>query len=176
MITIEQITEIGHFNQPHGIKGEINAVIHENVDIEALSCIILDIDGIYVPFFINGIRTRGSRSFLISVDGIDSEQKASLLAKKSIFALTGETIGTAEDNDACGFYAEDLIGFDIETEDGNFKGIVDDVDDSTENVLFVVKTDSGKTHLIPVADELITEIDTDRHLITVELPDGLLDI
>lgn len=176
MITTEQITEIGRFNQPHGIKGEINAVISEDVDIEELSCIILNIDGIFVPFFISGVRTRGIQSFLITVDGIDCEQKVALLANKAIYALSDEMTLSDSLEDADGFYAEDLIGFNIFSQDKEAIGTVVDVDDSTENVLFIVETAEGMTRMIPVADEFITEIDVDNHRIIMCLPEGLLDI
>jgi len=176
MINPEQITEIGSFNQPHGIKGELNAAIFENVAVEDLSCIILDIDGIFVPFFITGIRPRGARSYLVTVEGIDSEHDASAIANKRIYALKDEARQLLTDDNADGFYVEDLIGFGISTPDGTLNGTVADIDDSTENILFIVKADDGKTHLIPVADEFITEIDADNRQIIMALPDGLLDI
>ena len=40
----------------------------------------------------------------------------------------------------------------------------------------VVTAENGKTHLIPVADEMIVEIDADDKSIVVELPIGLLDL
>lgn len=176
MITENQITEIGRFNQPHGIKGEINAVISDGAELDDLSCIILDIDGIFVPFFISGVRQRGTHSFLIMIDGIDNEQKAASIANKPIYALSDEIRLTDDDFDEDGFYAEDFIGFEISTPDGELNGTIADIDDSTENVLFIVNADNGKTHLIPVADELITDIDIDNRHITVDLPSGLLEL
>lgn len=176
MISQEEITQIGYFNQPHGIKGELNAVITAEVDLEALSCIILDMDGIYVPFFIEGIRQRGSLSYLLTIDGIDGELKAASLSNKSIYALRDEVIEFSESGDAEGFYADDLIGYEIKSAEGMSIGTITDIDDATENVLFVVETPQEKTVLIPVADELITDIDPDARVVTVTLPDGLLDL
>ena len=175
MVTESQITEIGRLNQPHGIKGEINAVAYDGIELSELSCIILDVDGIFVPFFMSGIRRRGTQSYLITIEGIENEQKASSIANKTIFALSDE-VKQYTDNDEEGFYAEDFIGFRIISSDGELNGIVTDIDDSTENVLFIVKADSGKKHLIPVADEIITGIDIENRQLTVELPAGLLEI
>lgn len=177
MITKDQITEIGRLNQPHGIKGEINATFPFDIDINRLSCIILDIDGIFVPFYIVSNRTRGAQSRLIIIDGVDNEVRASSLSNKTIYALKEEVAPLVDDDDdADGFYAEDLIDYTITDTEGNLSGTITDIDDSTENVLFVVTTDSGRKHLIPVADELISDIDTENKHITVELPTGLLDI
>ena len=49
------------------------------------------------------------------------------------------------------------------------------VDQSTANALFVVETESGEV-LIPVAEEYITGIDHDRKIISLKLPEGLLDL
>lgn len=178
MITDSQITEIGRFNQPHGIKGEINVLIDDGVALEDLSCIILDMDGIYVPFFMSGLRRRGSMSYLVSIDGITDEQRAAVLANKTIYALSDEIVSDDdEENGEDGFYAEDFIGFTLLTGDGNFRGTITGIDDSTDNVLFIVTPDNdGREYLIPVADEFITDIDTDTRTVTVELPAGLLDI
>lgn len=176
MITIDQITEIGRFNQPHGIKGEINAVVFDGVDLAELSCVVLDIEGIYVPFFMSGLRQRGVNSYLVTIEGIENELKAASIANKVIYALRDEIADNDNENGEEGYYADDFIGFQIKSTDKALNGIVSDIDDSTDNVLFVVTAENGKTHLIPVADEMIVEIDADDKSIVVELPIGLLDL
>lgn len=176
MITENQISEIGRFNQPHGIKGELNAVVFDGAELEDLSCLILDIDGIFVPFFISGLRRRGTQSFLVSIDGIENEQQAAAIANKTIYALSDEIKEYENDFDEDGFYAEDLIGFKISTADGALSGKITDIDDATENVLLIVTADDGRTHLIPFADEIIADIEADTRHVTVELPEGLLEL
>ena len=51
MISKEQLIQIGHSLKPHGVKGEITMMLDIS-DISSLSCIIMCIDGIFVPFFI----------------------------------------------------------------------------------------------------------------------------
>ena len=50
------------------------------------------------------------------------------------------------------------------------------VDDSTANFLFVVETPGGKEMLIPVVDEFITDISPDDRVLTVDLPQGMLEM
>ncbi len=52
MIAAESLTEIGHFVKPHGINGELSAVIDRDIDIDSLRCIVVSIDGIFIPFFL----------------------------------------------------------------------------------------------------------------------------
>ena len=64
MIVESEISVIGRTLKPHGINGEIAATIDAPVNLDSLQCIILDIDGIYVPFFIRSYRYRGSEAVL----------------------------------------------------------------------------------------------------------------
>lgn len=179
MILKEQLTEIGRFGQPHGIKGELNATVDNDIDVKALRCIVCDIDGIFVPFFIASVRPRSATSLLLTIDGITNESEATLLQNKIIFALSEEIGDRGEDDadDGDGFYAEDIVGFTVSDTSGTLTGEIEDVDDSTDNVLFIVKTDaSPRPVLIPVAEELIEEIDPDKRHISFDLPEGFLEI
>lgn len=78
MILRTDITEAGVFNKPHGIKGEISATLDFDIDLSDVKCIVLDVEGIFVPFFIVSVRPKTSETVLITINGIDSEQKARL--------------------------------------------------------------------------------------------------
>ena len=129
-----------------------------------------------MPFFMSGLRQRGVNSYLVTIDGIENELKAASIANKVIYALRDEIADNDNENGEEGYYADDFIGFQIKSTDKALNGIVSDIDDSTDNVLFIVTAENGKTHLIPVADEMIVEIDADDKSIVVELPIGLLDL
>ncbi|EFA91877.1 hypothetical protein HMPREF0650_2050 [Hoylesella buccalis ATCC 35310] len=55
---------------------------------------------------------------------------------------------------------------------GQLIGTIESVDDSTENVLFELEGDT----LIPANEDLIQQIDAQNKEITIQLPDGLLDL
>ena len=50
------------------------------------------------------------------------------------------------------------------------------VDDSTINTLFELVTSDGNDLLLPASDELIVEVDTEQRQITMQLPEGLLEL
>ena len=87
MITESEIIEIGKLGKPHGINGEINAYIDDNVDIERLRRIVLEIDGIFVPFFLNDIRTKRVDTVIMNIDGVENEREASELTNHIIYSL-----------------------------------------------------------------------------------------
>ena len=168
MITRDEITLIGKFNKPHGINGEISATV--NVPLEVLdecSCIVCDIDGIFVPFFIDAIRTKSHESALITLDGIASEQEAMMVVNKDIYILEREQIAWAQDNEEVP--VEFFVNFKARI-NGTLTGTVAGLDDTTANVLLVIDLDNGSEVLIPAVDEFITSIDFDQKVVTFNIP------
>lgn len=176
MISDREIRVIGRFNKPHGINGELSMTLDDGLDVDlaALRCIVVKVDDINVPFFIDGVRPRGIGSVLVHIDGVTDEARAADFAMQPVYALRSD-FPDESDDDADGFYAEDLIGYRIEA-DGSDIGRISDVDESTDNALFVVETPGGDTRLIPVTDDFIIDIDSEERMISMSLPAGLLDI
>ena len=58
MIRLSEIAEVGRFNKPHGIKGEISVSINTDIDLNDVKCVIVPIDGIFVPFFLQTVRPK----------------------------------------------------------------------------------------------------------------------
>lgn len=176
MITREELIAIGHYNKPHGVVGEISATVDVDVDVlRALSCLVSDIDGIYVPFFVNGLRPKTADTVLLTIDGITSEQEAARLVNHDIFALKRDYRQESDDAMADGYPLDYFIGFDLVDNDGTRVGTICDVDEQTENAIFVVERD-GDEVMVPATDELIVEFDLDRKVITMDLPTGILEL
>ncbi|MDE6048682.1 MAG: ribosome maturation factor RimM [Paramuribaculum sp.] len=172
MIKPSEITEIGTFLKPHGIKGEIAAEIDLDAEeVTALSCIICEIDGIFVPFFIDSVRSKGRDTVLLTIDGVTDEKQAAAFTGKNIYAKADEV---ASDDDEDGLYVTDMEGFTILTAEGDEVGIIDRIDDTTANILFIVSTPSGDTVYIPAAEEFIQALDPDKKTIVMDLPEGLI--
>ena len=174
MIIYKDLTTIGKLLKPHGINGEIVALLSCDVDLSALSCIIIEIDGIYVPFFKNNVRKKGRDTDLITIDGITDERRASALCGRSFYALKNE-IPAIESSGDGGLYANDLVGFSL-IANKKFIGKICAIDDSTANCLFIIKKSDGKECLIPIADEFIEEIDVEKQHIEMTVPAELLEL
>jgi 16S rRNA processing protein RimM len=172
MIIDDQIISIGKVNKTHGIKGELSVLTYADIDMLELKCIIFDIDGIYVPFFINSTRPRSAESVLVTIDGIDSDEQAAQFVGKELYALTDDV--EVEDGDD-GYFLDDFVGYKIVEVDGTAVGEIIGYDDSTENVLLIVETPQ-KTVYVPVAPEFFVNIDHDGKVLTMDLPVGLLDM
>lgn len=172
MISRDKLEEIGRFNKPHGVRGELSATIPD-LDPAGLSCIFVEIEGLFVPFFITNVRTKGSETYLLTIKGVADENDGALLANRPIYADADEIEDVDGDD---GFYMSDLIGYTV-MDNGRMTGIIEDYDDSTDNVLFIVRRpDNGSTFLVPAAEEIITEINPETKTITMNLPLGLINL
>ena len=66
MIREEDVFKIGILGKTHGVKGELNMVIDDDVfDRVDADYLVLKIDGIMVPFFIEEYRFRSDDHVLI---------------------------------------------------------------------------------------------------------------
>lgn len=186
MIDASDLKAVGKFLKPHGINGEITLFRDfDDLDFSEFSCVIVDVDGIFVPFFINSVRPKGADTDLVGIDGIADETQAARLTNKTVYLLRRELaemrLRNADEDeetsdDEEGLFAEDLVGYEVVTDAGEKLGKIADIDDTTSNYLFVVETPEGENLLIPVAEEFIVGVDSAEKLLTLNLPEGLLSL
>jgi 16S rRNA processing protein RimM len=176
MITRDELIAIGHYNKPHGVAGELSATVDVDLEVlRGLSCLVSDIDGIFVPFFVNAIRPKSVDTMLLTIDGIENEKEAARLVNRDIYALKRDYQQESIDADADGYPLDFFIGFELRDSDGSRVGEITDVDEQTENAIFVVDRD-GSEIMVPATDDLIVEFDVDNKLMVMDLPEGLLDL
>lgn len=176
MITREELIAIGHYNKPHGVAGELSATVDVEIDVlGALSCLVSEMDGIYVPFFVNSLRPKTSETVLLTIDGINSEQEATRLVNHDIYAVKREFRQESDDADADGYPLDYFIGFELQDSDGTRVGEIVQVDEQTENAIFIVDDGEGEL-LLPASDDLIVEFDLDKKVMVMDLPEGILDL
>lgn len=176
MILQSQLTSVGKLFKPHGIKGELNAELDYDLVPDGLRCLILEIDGIFTPFFIESSRGKGTDRWLLKLEGVDDERQAAPLVNHEIYALTDELpFETGDDGEGEGVHLFDLIGFRLFDRDVEI-GTVEDIDDATANLLLIVGTPQGKTVFVPFAEAFVDEISPADKTIVMDIPDGILDL
>ena len=169
MIRAEEVYKIGRLGKAHGVKGEVSFQFDDDIfDRVDADYLVLDIDGILVPFFMEEYRFRSDTVCLVKFSGIDTQQRAQELTGCDVFFPRA----LAEEGDEMPSLAS-LVGFEIVNDaDGETVGSIAAIDDSTVNILFELENGT----LIPASDELITDIDAERRTIKMNIPEGLLDI
>ena len=176
MITREELIAIGHYNKPHGVVGEISATVDVDYDVlQSLTCLVSEIDGIYVPFFVNACRPKTADTVLLTIDGIASEQEAARLVNHDIFALKRDYSAASDEADADGYPLDYFISFELQDSDEKRVGEIIAVDEQTENAIFTRDRD-GDELMVPANDNLIVEFDIDKRVMVMDLPQGLIDL
>lgn len=173
MIVESELKNIGRLLKPHGITGEVVALIKDDVDLSEVSCVVLDIDGIFVPFFLTSVRQKSSETDLLTIDGISNENEAAGLCGRDLYVRMDEIPSDSDGQE--GLYAEDLVGYDAYA-DEEYLGKITGINDSTANYLFIIERPGAGQCLVPVADEFIMLLSPDRKRIDLSLPEGLLEL
>lgn len=173
MIRKEEISRIGQFIKPHGVKGELSFTF-SNDAFDGSDCrfLICEIEGIPVPFLIKSYRFRSDSTVLIKLKGIDSEEDARQFANQPVY-FPNAFIPDLETGalDSWDYF----VGFTMNDRTLGTIGVIVETETSTINTLFIVEH-SNKEYLIPATEEWIVGIDAEARVLLVELPEGLVDL
>ena len=169
MIRQEDVYKIGRLGKAHGVKGEVSFQFDDDIfDRVDADYLVLDIDGILVPFFMEEYRFRSDSVCLVKFCNVDTQQRAQELTGCDVFFPRA----LAEEGDEMPSLSM-LVGFKIvNNTNGKTVGRIAAIDDSTANILF--EMEDGM--LIPANDDLIEVIDAEQQQIKMNIPQGLLDI
>ena len=168
MIKPEEVYRIGRLGKPHGVKGEVSLQFDDDI-FDRVDCdyLVLDVDGILVPFFIEEYRFRSDTVALVKFEDVDTQQRAAELTGCDVYFPRA----LADEDDAPALAL--LVGFDlVEANEGRVVGRIAAIDDTTANTLF--ELEDGR--LIPASNDLVDNIDLKQRTITMRLPEGLLDL
>ena len=166
----EEVYKIGKIGKPHGIKGEVTLFFSDDVfDRTDSDYVVLCIDGILVPFFMEEYRFKTDETALVKFEGVDTQERAKELTGTEVF-FPRELADNADDDTLS--YAQ-LVGFTLlNAADGKAVGVVEAVDEQTINIMFEL----ADGRLIPASEELIAGIDTEKKVITMIIPEGILEL
>lgn len=165
---------LGYISKTIGFEGSL-LIFFEAVDpsvLEDVEAFFVLIDGKMVPFFIEEISFRGTaKEAIVDFEDITSTEKARHLCDRKIFlpaSILPKHIKKQNETKA-------LIGFKALASDGKYLGIITDLLEYPGNPVFSI-TDKKNEILVPAADELIMNIDHEQKTVTLNPPDGLLDL
>ena len=87
MIKKEEVFKIGIINKPHGVKGEVTFTFTDDVfdRVEDCDYLILLLDGIFVPFFIEEYRFRSDNAAIVKFEDVDTAEKARMFTNVEVY-------------------------------------------------------------------------------------------
>lgn len=170
MIKEQEVYKIGVIGKAHGVKGELSIQIDDDVfDRVDAEYLVLKLDGIFVPFFMEEYRFKSDSVALVKFEGVDTQERARELTGVEVF-FPREL--AEQDEEAELSYAA-LVGYTlIDNNSGKPVGTIAYVDEQTINIMF--ELEDGR--LIPASEELIVDVDLKNRTITLDIPEGILDL
>ncbi len=161
--------KIGTLTRTHGIGGELSMNFTDDVwDRADADYVFLEVDGIQVPFFLEGWRFRSDSVALLKFQDIDSSEDANEYVGADVYFPHSLTPEPDEDDE---YTWRHFTGWQVVDAQAGPIGIIDYVEDSTVNTIFCV---DGK--LVPANEDFIEKIDAKERIVYMTLPEGLLDL
>jgi len=172
MILKNDVIPIGQIIKPHGISGEMSFSFTTDIfDREEVPYFIFELEGILIPFFLTEYRFKSNTTALLKLEGIVNDEQARNFAGLTVY-LPKSYLEKVEDTE---IEVDYFAGFSLVDSEKGLLGVISEVDQTTENVLFVIPLKDDEL-LIPAGEEYIEKIDHDKKIIYVKLPEGLLDL
>ena len=174
MIKSDEVFYIGRITKYRGISGEVEIQFTDDAfDRGNAEYLVFEIDGILVPFFWEEYKFKNDQTAIFKFEDIDNEKEAKKIVGLKVyypFACLDED----DENELSSIRS--VTGFHISDIHEGELGVVAHVDDSSVNVLFTIETPKGEEFIIPYHDDFLVDFDLKKRCMTLELPEGLLDL
>ena len=164
---------LGKIAKKFSFKGEV--LLYLDTDepeiYENLESVFVEINKSLVPFFILKSQLHKGKFLRIRFEDIETEEDADRIIGCEAYlplSMLPKLEGTQ-------FYFHEVIGFDVlDTRLGNI-GKITGINDSGAQSIFEIEN-NGIEILVPLIDKFIVALDRENKTITLETPDGLVDL
>ena len=147
------VYKIGIIGKAHGVKGELSIQIDDDIfDRVDAEYLVLKLDGIFVPFFMEEYRFKSDSVALVKFEGVDTQERARELTGVEVYFP--RELAEQDENVELSYSA--IVGYTlIDDNSGKPVGTIAYVDEQTINIMF--ELEDGR--LIPASEELIVDVD-----------------
>jgi len=171
---LDKYISIGYTKKAHGAEGELKIHIEEKYIEDFLSnpFIFLNIKNKPLPFFIENIRS--GKELIIKLEEVDTPKEAKTITSSEVF-LREKDISEKEEEINPEFTYDKLIGFNlIDSERGDIGEILEIQEGQYQDIIIAKYND--KNIMVPLHEDLIEYVDVELKKISLQLPEGLLDL
>jgi len=137
--------------------------------------LMLEEQGLLIPYRVLKRRTKGDDIDLITFSGITTKDEAEALTGRSVW-LDRDYLSEEEDIEDF-FDFQHYVGFSLyDAATQSHIGQIVAIDESTLNTLLQVETTAGDELILPISEELIDHLELDEHRLYLQIPSGLFDL
>jgi 16S rRNA processing protein RimM len=162
---------IGRIGRPHGTAGTVHVTpLSDHPDrFRRLNRVSVEKgNGTVITLNIESVKGQTDKT-LVKFRGVDSPEQAEELRDGFILIARNDVPSLPEDT----YYVFDLVGYEVETEEGDPVGILTDVQRFPASDLYLVRGEKGDV-LIPAVRQFV-RVDSDQRKIFVQGIEELLE-
>ena len=173
-MTKEECYYLGKITRTNGNQGGLSIYLDVSNpnEYEGLDAVFVDIRGSLIPYFIEKINLHHSKNTAVvyfeDVDHIDLSQT---LVNRDLYL----PLNSLPKLEGTKFYFHEVLGFQIIDKNYGLLGKCENILEYPQQALFQV-FHNKKEILVPTNDSFIIEVNREKKEITVEMPEGLLDV
>jgi 16S rRNA processing protein RimM len=169
---VEDCFKVASVLKTKGLKGEMQLYVDfadlADIDFDA---IFIEIGGKLAPFFVESIKYQQKNAAYLYLEDVDTIEKATPLVKRDIY-LPKKLKPKKKKSE---FTLKDLQGFTAVDENEGQLGVITAIHEYPQQLVAAVTYKNCEV-LFPLNEEIIKSIDIVSEIVTIDLPDGLLDI
>jgi 16S rRNA processing protein RimM len=165
---------IGKIGKPKSFKGEVFFIVDDDEVFFALGEITtmqLLIRDKLITYPIEMMSVKSNNKVTLKFKGFDSIDMANMIKNCEVY-IDKEDLPVSDDDNV---FTHELIGCMVIDEKIGEVGLIDYIDKSSAQELVYINKDNEEL-IFPLIDEFIVSIDLENKMLTVNLPEGLLEI
>lgn len=176
-MNLDECFYIGYTSKVHGKNGEITIKLdvdffEECKKLESVFIQLNKTDTSLIPFFISKSHFQNNGTLRVKFEDVDEITSAKPLVGKGVYILK-KALPQLSGNQ---FYHHEVADFKIIDASFGKVGELQQILNFPKQAIFEVLHASGKEILIPIADDIIENIDRTNKTILVACPDGLIEL
>jgi 16S rRNA processing protein RimM len=165
---------VGYITGVHGLRGEVKVELYTDFPERFAPAIKLYLGEALQEVTVARARLH-KHTLLLLLTGITRREEAEQLRGQWLFVPEEAAVALAEDT----YWVHEIIGLEVQTDEGRPLGTISDVLFTGANEVYVVEPTDDFAHLreilLPATDEVIRSIDLDANQMIVHLLPGLID-
>ncbi len=169
---MEDMLQVGVITQTHGVRGEVK--VYPTTDdakrFKRLKEVILDTGKEHITLEIEGVKFF-KQFVILKFKGFDNINDIEKYRQKSLYVTRKNAVRLSRDE----YFVADLIGMQVQNEDGENIGVLKDVMETGANDVYVITMNDGRELLLPAIKQCVLKVDVEAGYMQIHILDGLLD-
>ena len=161
---------VGLLRRPHGVAGDLVFEVYSDFPERIRPGTLLYLGDERTPLKITR-RKPHNDGMVLGFDGVSTHEQAAKLTGKVAYVRADDRPPLPEGE----YYHHQIIGLQVEDENGIPLGVVTEIIQTGANDVYVVRNEAGREILLPALQQVLLEINLEQQRMKVHLLPGLVD-